>query len=836
MRKFKIVLFSVLCMSLVSLFSFGVFAAVYLNVRVTGTLNYASTEIGARIWGTRTINRSGGTGTPAYMLFSGENAVTENNVYYVQGEEASYSVISSNAGNITLDNATDTVEFYLFIKNVGDRYIIPVITTSATDSHVKITTTNYYFDVSAGHLDPLEKQNQNPIASSFINSIKGEISANRVSNFQPNMSIDNEDTFVSHVVLSLDTVTGDGTVDISSDFYINISFMADIQYDTSTSILSVYQEQNLSSPQWTKFGYNANLDAQATKIDTNQWGTLIAYLDSAKNTNGNVSKAVVDQYYESAPVYKDIDIVNVDIATGEIIGKLSDPTYNFEWFGREITLESGTKLASGRTLTSEETFTVDVYTYYPEMYLRRWVIGNEQWISLSDKPFTGSVKIESYYTATFEATIFNPDRSVATVLNEDGNKVVIPRSYLYNYTPLTSGSVKYLQDYYNFEKLDGTVDSATPSDTGLSASDDSNASTTQANMLQWSSNLTKTWESSSLSSQYRTVKGVQGENYTAYIYNLLYLVKYANNDSQAIVGYGNTYTYGLYTPSGTTVTTESGMTVTTGITTVDGSSTTDVYARYESERGGGTIGVYDSSSKGSATYDPNTHKLSQSGFNNAGMNYGYNVEYTHNNDPQGLYATQFLVYTNADTNNRYLLDGYVGSDKYTSVFCLGQANPWGNVWTWIFGVAVASDSVDLWAYINYEDYDYTTQNWVTNSQSGGSNGSINFDRLEDANYTRLSYALPNTDGYYNYLGTSSITSETGIESLIGMPTKESDRNSGLADYYYCNNSTSYTFGCLRGGGTYVSTHAGAFCFYVSTSLAYAYATVGFRPSLISVRG
>ena len=249
--------------------------------------------------------------------------------------------------------------------------------------------------------------------------------------------------------------------------------------------------------------------------------------------------------------------------------------------------------------------------------------------------------------------------------------------------------------------------------------------------------------------------------------------------------------------------------------------------------GGGTIGVYDSSSKGSATYDEDTHKLSQSGFNNAGMNYGYNVQYTHNNDPQGLYTTQFLTYT-TDKGKRVLLDGYVGSDKYTSVFCLGQANPWGNVWTWIFGVAVASDSVDLWAYINYEDYDYTTQNWITDSVDGGPNGSINFDRLKDANYTRLSYALSNTEGRYNYLGTSSITSETGIESLIGMPIKDSGKNSGLESAFYCDNSTDYTFGCLRGGDTGSSTFAGAFYFNVYNYLPYTNTHVGFRSMLISI--
>ena len=67
-----------------------------------------------------------------------------------------------------------------------------------------------------------------------------------------------------------------------------------------------------------------------------------------------------------------------------------------------------------------------------------------------------------------------------------------------------------------------------------------------------------------------------------------------------------------------------------------------------------------------------------------------------------------------------------------------------------------------------------------------------------------------------------------------MPTKDSDRNSGLADYYYCINTTSYTFGCIRGGSTNYSTLAGAFCFAVDSPLATARADIGFRPMLISI--
>jgi hypothetical protein len=340
--------------------------------------------------------------------------------------------------------------------------------------------------------------------------------------------------------------------------------------------------------------------------------------------------------------------------------------------------------------------------------------------------------------------------------------------------------------------------------------------------------MTKAWKSSSLASEYRTASGVQGENYTAQIYNLLYLVKYANNNTQAQVGYGNTYTYQLYYSSTSgTVTSSNGTEITT--------KSADANSRYESEKGGGTIGVYNSSSKGSGTYSQNAngeYVLSSSGFNNAGMNYGYNSTYTYGNDKQGLYANQFLTYNNG--SKKYLCDGYVGSDKYTSVFCLGLCNSWGNIWTWVFGQAVISDGTNLFAYINFDDYDYSSSNWYTNSN--GSGYDYNNNLLTSKNYYQLSYNLPTSNNYYRYLGTSISTSGTGLESLIGLQTKSSSTagdSSGLCDYYYCNNSTSYVFGVLRGGSTYYDPYAGAFYFGVGSSLTSVNTHVGFRSSLIS---
>ena len=541
-----------------------------------------------------------------------------------------------------------------------------------------------------------------------------------------------------------------------------------------SSILTVYQENNITSTKWTKTGANTSYTATATKINSTSMDTLKGYLTS-KTSLGNASVTYgTDTYYTSAPVYRDIDVVNIDIATGEIIGKLSDPSYPFEWFGRSVTLPSGTKLASGRTLTKSETFTVDCYTYYPTMYIRRWVQNNQTWMSISDGQFENAVKVDGFYTATFEARMFNPDGTGAK--NSYG---AIPRSFVptNGAGPLTSGSIFYAVSNY------GCTDSA-----GIA-----NVATTQANMQGWMNNLTKAWRNSSLASQYRQVKGVQGENWKMYIQSILYLIKYADNNSQATVGYG---AISNYSAAGSNY--------------------------YAAEKGGGTVTCYSSS-----------------------LSYGYSNAYqdgnTHNfngNDPTGLYATQYLTYNYSQngtaTTKRILLDGFVGTDKYTGIFCLGMSNPWGNVWKWGFGQTVVSDGTKLHAFINYNDYDMDSPNWhfATDSNSWATKKRT----LEGKGYIDLGYTLPTSSNYYRYTGISPVNTSHGYEQLICLPTSASSTASnttGLCDYYWCNNSTSYNFGVFRGGRVGNETNAGLFFFDVGSSLADTNDNISFRSMLIN---
>ena len=555
-----------------------------------------------------------------------------------------------------------------------------------------------------------------------------------------------------------------------------------------------------ADPKWTKYGYNATLNATATKVETNSI-TLLENALSDKDSLGNANIASigsgvqvgVDDYALIAPVFKDIDIVNIDIATGEVVGKLSDVNYNFEWYGRSITLPSGTTLASGRTLTTNETFTMDVYTYYPTMYIRRWAIGDKQWISISDQTFRGASKIDAYYTATFEATLFNADKTVA--INDNG---VIARSYNSDYIN-TLGLASHLISHYGYSDSTGTL----------------TESYNQTNMLKYCTNLTKAWQDKVTNdpsfADYTIAKTCQGDNYKVFVYNLLYLIKYADNNSQAMVGSGNSESYNKYynNGDGVTLTDNNGDSISTKF---EGSDNSIVYK--ESIKGS-TIGLFNGTNQ-----------------NAAKMYYGYMSEYQNGNDKQGLYPVQFLTYNTG--NVRYLRDGYVGSDKNTAVFCLGQCNPWGNAYKWIFGTAILGDGVEnKYIYVQLTDYDYQTANYITTDSSGY---AANVTKFTDKGYIGLSYTLPTEAGWYRYCDISTTETEHGLETLIGLPSSRDTANGGstigLCDYFYQSSMASTSsFGVLRGGGANPSNSAGAFCFTTHDALGSTSSSIAFRASL-----
>ena len=183
-----------------------------------------------------------------------------------------------------------------------------------------------------------------------------------------------------------------------------------------------------------------------------------------------------------------------------------------------------------------------------------------------------------------------------------------------------------------------------------------------------------------------------------------------------------------------------------------------------------------------------------------------------------------------------MLDGYIGSDKYTSVWCLGVCNPWGNVWTWVFGAAVLHDesTAKAYAYVNFDDYDPTTGNYLTSNSTD--TWETQNARLLDHNYSRLSYNIPTANGWYRYMGVSAVDSNNGIQSLIGLPSADSSTggsaSAGLTDYLWVNHVGVSTFGIFRGGTTSDPTNAGVGAFYAAHLITRVNMANGFRSMLI----
>jgi len=831
---------TVLCTLLTGLFATEVFAAVFLTLRVDGRVTYKAKELGADIWGVHFVNKKGGSNDADYLqLYTNDPTSTgtfSNNVYHETGTSESYSNIQANIGSVELSDLSDLVEIYVFVKNTGDRNIIPNISATSSDTTIIQSSAELmFFDVSINHVDALQKKTDSSKAINYLTLINNEIDAGRYSEFTDNSSIDYNDTFLAKITFTIDTGVVDPNDTLIFDFTVQVSFHADVDYE-SNHILSVYKKLDQASPEWTKYGENAFLNTSPIKFDTNAYNTLknaLINLDS----NGNASCAKADKYYDNQIIYKDIDLVNIDIATGELIGKLSDLNYNFEWYGREITLTSGTTLASGRTLTEDESFVVDVYTYYPSFYARRWIVGNEQWISISDNEFVGAVKVDEFYTATFTSTIFDAEGYVAT--NTYG---IIPRSYIYNHTPHTKYSANYLTDSSTTSKsgynlMYKTNKAGDRSYTFLNSNGTKDESMSyQTTMLDYMTNLTKAWKDSSLTG-YKKAVSCQGENYTTFIYNLLYLVKYATNDSQSAVGQGNSYAKQLFSsaktqPANTTL-------------KYDIANNED---RYISQRGGGTIGLYNSASdaylKG---YVYANHLAYCDNFNHKDFTTAQEQAMPYSTGT-GLWANQFLTYNNG--SKRYLCDGYVGSNGYTSVFCLGLSNPWGNMYTWVMGLSVLHDGTNLYAYLTDADFDYEKNNWVRNNLSA-SQGYADFKAREDymfeIGYQKVSYSLPtpteaqgdaNGSWWYYDHGISTVTEGNEFLSLIGMPYKASvstktGGSTGLCDAYnYSEGGGNYAFGFLKGGAS--ANHLGSGLFYcgVNGSMSGSDYSIAFRSMII----
>ena len=192
----------------------------------------------------------------------------------------------------------------------------------------------------------------------------------------------------------------------------------------------------------------------------------------------------------------------------------------------------------------------------------------------------------------------------------------------------------------------------------------------------------------------------------------------------------------------------------------------------------------------------------------------------------------------------------MGSNSYTSVICLGVADPWANMFTWVFGMAVLNNTDDpnrgegeavINIYAMTENYNYNTNNWLTSEYSGTGVESYGtkISALNSAGYRKLGYNLPTAEGFYSTLGiTNSTTQENLKDTLIGLPSAESRTvagTQGLCDIYAVssnNKESQYIFGVIRGKNNDHDNWAGPFSISIVYSLDTSGRSFGLRTTLV----
>ncbi|MBR7091096.1 MAG: hypothetical protein IKC79_01425, partial [Clostridia bacterium] len=146
----------------------------------------------------------------------------QDGIYNENGNALEFANIVGNI-NTSFTHSQDTLSIYVFVKNKGDRYIIPEVSLTYNQSYLSATQIAYYFDVSAGNIDPISLKSSGSTASSVIDSVN---SATK-NEFPQNSYIDNLDIYMLKIVFSITGASGDS---FNADFDLNISFMADVQY------------------------------------------------------------------------------------------------------------------------------------------------------------------------------------------------------------------------------------------------------------------------------------------------------------------------------------------------------------------------------------------------------------------------------------------------------------------------------------------------------------------------------------------------------------------------------------------------------------------------------
>ena len=277
-------------------------------------------------------------------------------------------------------------------------------------------------------------------------------------------------------------------------------------------------------------------------------------------------------------------------------------------------------------------------------------------------------------------------------------------------------------------------------------------------------------------------------DYRYFVLQILYLVEYADYNSQAMLGNGNTYFRytqtkqddGTYVVTDKAILTQSGSNeVTIALTNLN-----SYKVGQQIDIGTGGLGSRASTTEAYRTIT----KIEE--YKVDGELKGQTI--TFDGNPIDIVAGSHGIWSCAQntgsTDSLGMKSGYVGTNGYSAVIYRGIENFLGNAYQFVDGINVKPNGE---VYISYKPETYESDKF-------------------DGDYKKIGYTLSTESGYAKTLGYDS------TNSLIALTTETTDYSNSIKDYYYTNKENFNRIG-IAGGAYFTGDTAGVFCWGVHAS-------------------
>ena len=277
-------------------------------------------------------------------------------------------------------------------------------------------------------------------------------------------------------------------------------------------------------------------------------------------------------------------------------------------------------------------------------------------------------------------------------------------------------------------------------------------------------------------------------DYRYFVLQMLYLVEYADYDTQAVLGKGNTnYRYTQTKQSdGTYIVTDKAI-ISQNASNAITIALTNLNAYKVGQQidiGTGSLG-----SRGSSTEKYRTITKIEA-YTEDGTVKGQTI--TFDGSPidivMGSHGIWSCAQNTGSTDNLGMKSGYIGENGYSAVIYRGVENFYDNAFQFVDGINIKPTGE---VYINYNKETYESDKF-------------------DGDYQKIGYTLATKEGYANTLGYD-------IQNpLVALTTSTTDYSKSIKDYYYASTGSHNRVG-LVGGAYSNGSPAGAFYWNMNNS-------------------